>query len=136
MKRTLEFASHPANLCMMREFVREFAAQCGFAERALHLIVLGLDEACTNVIRHAYGHEDCELITLSCEKLADRVRFRLRDYGKQCDPKNHTGRPIDVVQPGGLGMHLIREAFDQVDYILMKKGTELVLERMLPGSNA
>ena len=103
MKRTIEFASHPANLLPMREFVREFVGGCGFSEREATLIVLGLDEACTNVIRHAYNLEESHLITLSCEKLASGVRFRLRDYGKPCDPTALKGRPLDMVQPGGLG---------------------------------
>lgn len=127
MKRKIEFASHPANLSMMRSFVRQFLDDCIFADIEKDLIVLGLDEASTNIIRHAYNHEETRLISLSCEVLKAGVRFRLRDYGVQSDLAKLEGRPLDVVQPGGLGMHLIRKAFDKVDYILKKEGTELVL---------
>ena len=57
------------------------------------------------------------------------VRFRLRDSGTHGDPGKMHGRPLDLVQPGGLGLHLIRRAFHQVDYNLKKEGTELVLEK-------
>jgi len=129
MKREIEFASHPANLSLVRDFVRQFLKTMTFTETEKDLIVLGLDEACTNVIRYAYQHEPNQLICLVCEQIEGGVRFRLRDYGMQADPSRLHGRPLDLVQPGGLGIHLIRRAFNQVDYNLKKQGTELVLEK-------
>ena len=127
MKREIEFASHPANLSLVRDFVRQFLKPLDFTETEKDLLILGLDEACTNVIRYAYHHQSDQLITLLCEERRDRVVFHLRDYGTQCDPGQLQGRPLDLVQPGGLGIHLIRRAFDSVDYNLKKRGTELVL---------
>src|SRR5579862_6035890 len=118
MKREIEFASHPANLCLVRDFVRQFLKNIDFTEAEKDLMVLGLDEACTNVIRYAYNHEPDQPISLVCEQSAEGVSFRLRDFGSQCDPAQFNGRPLDLVQPGGLGIHLIRKAFTQVDYNL------------------
>ena len=129
MKREIEFASHPANLCLVRDFVRQFLKAVAFTDTEKDLIILGLDEACTNVIRYAYHHEPNQLICLLCEYIDSGVRFRLRDYGAQADPSKLQGRPLDLVQPGGLGIHLIKRAFNQVDYNLKKEGTELVLEK-------
>ncbi len=132
-KRKIEFASHPGNLSLVRVFVREFLGECSLLEHEMNLIVLGLDEACSNIIRHAYNHEETLLITLSCERTGSGVRFRLRDFGKGTDPARMKGRPLDRVKPGGLGLHLIREAFDRVEYNLKKRGTELVLTRSAGG---
>ncbi len=132
MKREIEFASHPANLSLVRDFIRQFLKPFPFPESEKDLVVLGLDEACTNVIRYAYHHEPNQLICLVCEQIDEGIRFRLRDFGTQCDPTKLQGRPLDLVQPGGLGIHLIRRAFNQVDYNLKKEGTELVLEKHLP----
>jgi len=129
MKSEIEFASHPANLSLVREFVRQFLKPLKFSEMEKDLVILGLDEACTNVIRYAYHHEPDQPICLVCELLEAGVRFRLRDFGTQGDPAKMHGRPLDLVQPGGLGIHLIRRAFHQVDYNLKKEGTELVLEK-------
>ena len=129
MKSEIEFASHPANLSLVRDFVRQFLLPLAFSETETDLIVLGLDEACTNVIRYAYDHATDRPISLVCELLDDGVRFRLRDFGAQCEPHKMQGRPLEMVQPGGLGIHLIRRAFPQVDYNLKKEGTELVLEK-------
>lgn len=134
MKSEIEFASHPGNLSLVRDFVRQFLKLLPFTEIEKDLIVLGLDEACTNVIRYAYRHEPNQLICLVCEQHSRRVVFRLRDFGTQTDPTKLEGRPLDLVQPGGLGIHLIRKAFDEVDYNLKKQGTELVLMKELPAT--
>ncbi len=135
MKREIEFASHPANLCLVRDFVRQFLRPLDLTEVEKDLIVLGLDEACTNVIRYAYHQQTNQLIALVCDHCGDRIVFRLRDYGVQCDPAQLNGRPLDLVQPGGLGIHLIKRAFDQVDYNLKRQGTELVLTKQFVGDS-
>lgn len=125
--KQLEFASHPGNLSLVRNFVRNFVGELRFTALESDLIVLGIDEACTNIMRHAYKEECTHPITLICERLEDGVKIRLRDYGVQSDPELMQGRPLDAVQPGGLGLHLIRRAFDEVNYRLKKRGTELIL---------
>ena len=134
MKIELEFASHPGNLCLVRDFVRQFLKDVDLPEIQKDVMVLGLDEACTNVIRYAYGHQPDQLMVLVCEQHKDRVVFRLRDFGQQADPENLQGRPLELVQPGGLGIHLIRRAFTEVDYKRMREGTELVLVKKVDGN--
>ena len=94
-------------------------------------MVLGVDEACTNVIRYAYRLREDQLISLCMEGLRNCVRLRLRDYGEQVVPHEMKGRSHDIIKPGGLGLYLIRKAFDEVDYIHKRRGTELVLTKNL-----
>ncbi len=131
MKQKIEFCSHTANLALMRNFVREFLKPYPFSEQERMLMVLGVDEACTNIIRHAYELQEDQLIALSLEGLRQCVRMRVRDYGKQTPAHAMKGRAHDLIRPGGLGLHLIRRAFDKVDYIVRKRGTELVLTKNL-----
>jgi anti-sigma regulatory factor (Ser/Thr protein kinase) len=129
MKRKIEFASHPANLSSVRSLVRQFALDARLPREQVDIVVLGVDEACTNIIRHVYRNET-RLMGLSCEQTETGLRFRLRDYGGQgCEPGEWAGRPLDNVQPGGLGLHLIRTAFDHVDYRPKRNGMELVLTK-------
>jgi serine/threonine-protein kinase RsbW len=130
-KKKLEFSSHTANLALMRQFVRKFLDSYNFSERERLLMVLGVDEACTNIIRYAYELRDDQPITLAMEALRGSVRMRLRDYGVQAPVDQMKGRADDQLKPGGLGLHLIRAAFDKVDYILKPRGTELVLTKNL-----
>ena len=130
-KQKIEFSSHTGNLALMRNHVRRFLDGYPFSEKERLLIVLGVDEACTNIIRYAYELREDQLIALSMEGLRGCVRMRLRDYGKQTPKHEMKGRSHDSIKPGGLGLHLMRDAFDKVDYILKRRGTELVLTKNL-----
>ena len=130
-KRKIEFSSHTGNLVLMRNFIREFLNDYRFSEKEQMLMVLGVDEACTNVIRYAYQLRDDQPIALSMEGLRKCIRMRLRDYGDQTPPDEMRGRNHDTIKPGGLGLHLIRNAFDDVSYVLKPRGTELVLTKNL-----
>jgi serine/threonine-protein kinase RsbW len=130
-KKKVEFSSHTGNLALMRKFVRGFLEAYPLSEKERTLMVLGVDEACTNVIRHAYHLRDDQLISLSLEGLRNCIRMRLRDYGQQTEARTMRGRSHDLIKPGGLGLHLIRNAFDKVDYIVKARGTELVMTKNL-----
>jgi len=128
-RKRIEFSSHTANLALMRNCVRDFLNAYPFSERERLLMVLGVDEACTNVIRYAYRLRDDQLIALEMEGSRKGVRMRLRDYGEQVTPQEMKGRSHDLIKPGGLGLYLIRSAFDEVDYLVKRHGTELVLTK-------
>jgi serine/threonine-protein kinase RsbW len=133
MKKKIEFASHPANLWLVRHCVRQFLQNRTFSSREIDLMVLGVDEACTNIIRHAYHQAEDQLISLSLETTKNNgVRFRLRDYGDCFDATRSQGRALDQLRPGGLGVHLIRHAFDKIDYQQRRRGTLLVLTKLKP----
>ena len=80
-KQTVEFSSHTANLALMRNCVRKFLNGYPFSEKERLLMVLGVDEACTNVIRLRLPSRDDQLISLQMEGLRKCVRVRLRDNG-------------------------------------------------------
>jgi len=137
MKRNIEFASHPANLSMVRSLVRQFVDGFCLSAKEIELMVLGVDEACTNIIRHVYKHEQSHLIALCCEHEENAVRFRLRDFGAHPEePHVLKGRALEAVRPGGLGLHLIRSAFDDVDFQRKSVGTELVLTKRIAAAPA
>ena len=133
MNRQVEFCSHVGNLSLLRNYVRQFLGQRQCPEEERDLLILGLDEACTNVIRHAYQNRQDQLICLRLETLAGNsgVRFRLRDYAPDApDPSTFLGRGLDDLRPGGLGMHFIKRIFDRVYFRRRPDGTELVLTKL------
>ena len=133
MKKSLEFRSDTCHLAEVRQTVREFLSECGVDECESELLVLALDEACTNIIRYAYEHEN-KPVRLDLERLKDRMRFVLRDYGKSCPPEQIRSRPLSQIRPGGVGVHIIRQAFDKVEYLPQARGTKLVLTKNLTRS--
>jgi serine/threonine-protein kinase RsbW len=132
INRALEFSSHAGNLSLVRRFVRQFLIGQGCGESLIDLMVLGIDEACTNIIRYAYGNAEDQLIRLTLERTTQVFRCRLRDYGSRIEASQLNGRALELVRPGGLGLHLIRQAFDDAYYQTRPKGTELVLIKTLP----
>ncbi|MDD2706382.1 MAG: ATP-binding protein [Verrucomicrobiae bacterium] len=109
-----ECHSCPSKMAEIRAKLRESAADCGFDEQTTHHLVLAVDEACTNIIRHAYEGKTDGRIELDLFSDHDFWEVRLRDYGKKCPPEKLRGRPLSEVRPGGLGLHFIRFAFDEV----------------------
>lgn len=132
-QRSFEFSSLPENLASVRAFVREFLEAEGIPVQAGELLVLGVDEACSNIIRHAYrdAPAPAQPISLWCERLGPTLRFRLRDFGVPANPAQFKRRELGEVEPGGLGLHLIERVFDEAHYHPQTLGTELVLVKRL-----
>lgn len=127
-KGKLKVTSHTANLTVVRDFVRTYMSGFPFSEKERVLMVLGVDEACTNIIRYAYEMRDDQPIRLSIEPLRNCIRIRLRDYGAPIY-KSLNALGSKRGKPGGRGIQLMRHIFDKVDYYYKPRGTELVLTR-------
>jgi len=112
--------SHAAALPKVREAVRGAARAAGFDEESVHHLILAIDEAMANVIKHGYeGRSDQPVeIELRCTREAQLVGLAvtIRDYGRQVHPDSIDGRPLNDVRPGGLGVHIIRTIMDRVTY--------------------
>ena len=129
--RKITFLGEPSRLAEIRDDAREFLEGAGFNEEDEARIVMALDEACTNIIRHA--HEGfIKPVRLEMNWLKDRLRFVLRDYGRPFDPLRIPSQDIQFTTPGGLGVFIIREVFDLVEYSPQVRGTRLTLEKLLP----
>lgn len=119
---SLSISSSPAHLSVVRATVERLAHLLGFEEEAGHKIALAVDEALSNVIKHAYhGQEDQPIeITFRCghEESGKRVlEIELRDWGTPVPRSQIRSRDIDDVRPGGLGVHIITSIMDEVKYI-------------------
>lgn len=127
---TITVPSQPRFLYVVRSALYPLAIDAGFGKKEARRIVLAVDEACSNIIRHAYGGDGTKTITVTVTSGGDRFVVRLRDYGKQVDRASIAARPLDEVRPGGLGTLFIAQAFDRVDYDTSAgQGTLLTLEK-------
>jgi serine/threonine-protein kinase RsbW len=117
----LSIASEPRSLPVVRSAVERMAELEGFSETETHALVLAIDEALANVIKHGYqGRPDQPItITLSAVEVPGGRRgiaVTVRDKGLQVDPKTIHGRDLNDVRPGGLGVHIIQMVMDEYDY--------------------
>lgn len=113
----LKFFSQPNRLRLVRSLVLAAAELYGYDSKTAKDIVLAVDEACQNVIRHAYkGREDGE-ITLQIRRNGNEIVILLRDFADVIDVSKVKPRALSDVRPGGLGTHLIREIMDEVTFL-------------------
>jgi anti-sigma regulatory factor (Ser/Thr protein kinase) len=124
---TLDIPTDPGALFLVRVLVERLTQRLDFPQDQIDRMVLAIDEACTNIIRHAYGSRPDERIILTFVVRPDQVEFRIRDFGIPADPRNLKSRDLTRVQPGGLGIHFIRSAMDEVRYECPPEGGTLLI---------
>ncbi|MBI5641056.1 MAG: ATP-binding protein [Nitrospirae bacterium] len=124
--------SHPKYLCVVREVSAKFAKVNGLDEAAVEEIRLAIDEACSNVIKYAYRGDTDKKIIVRFRMKRNGLEVIIEDNGIKADPGVIRGRDMDEVRPGGLGVHLIRRAFDVFEFDERKeKGNRIRLFREL-----
>jgi serine/threonine-protein kinase RsbW len=117
----LRIPSQTDNLELIREFVSKVADKVGFSGDDIGKIELACDEACTNIIKHAYAQKNGKQ-TLDVLIKVDYDKFILvvTDHGKGFDPKKIKIPKMDEylaeLKVGGLGIYLMKTLMDEVDY--------------------
>jgi len=112
----IKIPSEPKFLKIIRSAMNHICETMGFSQEDTNNITLAVDEACSNIIKHAYGGPTDQPIHLICSLYHDRLEVLLRDFGKKVDRKKIKSRELDDVRPGGLGVHLIKSVMDVVNY--------------------
>ncbi|MGC4052647.1 MAG: ATP-binding protein [Paludibaculum sp.] len=117
---SLKVPSSTENLAMIRDFVSNIGAQVGFSEGEVARLALAVDEACANVIEHAYGLEATHDVTIRAVVDEDTLRFEIIDTGRGFDPAQMQPQEVEELirqrKSGGLGLRLIRTIMDDVQY--------------------
>lgn len=108
------------NLAEIRNFVTKYAEEQGFTADKIADIRLAVDEACTNIIKHAYQQDEREEIQIWLEFDEDQLNVIIADRGKSFDPENyHKPNLADQIKKkkrGGMGVHLMRNLMDNITY--------------------
>ncbi len=122
--------SNPKYLSVIRAVTTTMAEIYGLAGKVTEEIKLAVDEACSNVIKHAYRGDTGQRIVV---KFILRKGFEvvIEDTGIKARPELIEGRSLEEVRPGGLGIHFIRRVFDVFSFDERKKeGNRLRLIRL------
>jgi sigma-B regulation protein RsbU (phosphoserine phosphatase) len=127
--------SQPRLLGPVRAMLESYAERAGLDEAARAHLVLAVDEALANIIRHGYEHRcDCLIwVGLRTLESPPAVRVEIDDHQDAFDPESLPKRDLAEVRPGGLGLHLISELAD--DYRIEPRecgGMRVVIEKRLP----
>jgi anti-sigma regulatory factor (Ser/Thr protein kinase) len=117
----LVLRTDPRFLRAVRSLVRCYFSDAGVPEERCQDVVLAIDEACTNAMRHSYGGNTACQLRVGLASDPEWITVVLRDEGCPAAPDRIRPRPPEPVDPegltpGGLGVQLIYRVFDEVDY--------------------
>ncbi|PKU23979.1 ATP-binding SpoIIE family protein phosphatase [Telmatospirillum siberiense] len=112
----VRFEATPECLCDLRHRVAAAVRSAGCGPEAAADIVLAVDEACQNIIRHGYGGKG-EVVLEIRKNAAGVLEVQLIDFAPAVDLAKIKSRCLDDIRPGGLGTHFIRAVMDNVAFL-------------------
>lgn len=112
----IHFLSSPEQLRPVRDAVRQLAVEQGCSDKNLDCLVMAINEACMNVIQHAYNNRDDGEMILEFWREQDLLSIRLFDFAEPVDRDCIKSRDLDDIKPGGLGVHIMQQVMDTVVY--------------------
>jgi serine/threonine-protein kinase RsbW len=112
----LSLPSNPMYLGLLRSMVGEAADLYGFSEEEKQGVMLAVNEGCANIIRHCYQMDSKKKIDITIRILPDRMEVVLRDYGQFQDADEFPMKPCADLEPGGLGLTIMKSVMDRVEF--------------------
>ncbi len=119
----------------VRRFIETHTVEAGFNAQSVEQFKVAVDEACTNVIKHAYSGEDSHELNIKVIADSDRFTVCIRDKGVAFRPREYNEPDIFELakrrQAGGFGVHIMRRLMDHVEYSSQGKVNEVRLTKYL-----
>ncbi|HDQ72211.1 MAG TPA: ATP-binding protein [Chloroflexi bacterium] len=139
--RMRTFPGRFESLVSISDFVTQAAEDAGLDKRAIHAVQLAVDEACSNIIQHAYGGEGRGDIECTCRIDGAGLTVILRDEGCRFDPaavpEPDASPTLDTCSGGGLGLFFMRQLMDEVHFEFDQgDGNVLTMSKYREGSFA
>lgn len=117
---SLSVSSQVENLPEIADFIEQAARSSGLNENQIYDVQMAVDEACTNVIQHAYRGRKDGNIEISCEQRGKEFVVVIQDFGEPFDPnkvsKPRTRDPLSRRNIGGLGIFFMHKLMDRVSF--------------------
>jgi anti-sigma regulatory factor (Ser/Thr protein kinase) len=133
----LEVESDLRNLEVVGDFIAKTMLALGAKdEKDIFEVQLAVDEACTNIMEHAYSGKSGK-ITIQCKLSPNKKEFTIKliDQGKPFDPNTvvppDTEATLDQRKRGGYGIFFMNKLMQTVKYAFTEKGNELTMSKLL-----
>lgn len=134
-KTELSINSSTDNLSEVREFILASWVSCGHDAKEGLKVALSVDEACTNIIKHAYHNSSDGVIKIAVDNKKNKFIIKIADNGSHFNPNEVPEPNIPERQKnrkgGGLGMFLMKKLMDEVSYKSNGKSNQLILVKYL-----
>lgn len=128
-------AAELESLPLFRDFIAECCSRHNVPDETVFELKLAVDEACTNIIEHGYKDMDPGSIILSFRIEPDRILASITDFGHIFEPaeapKPNVEAALEDRPMGGLGLYLIYQTMDNIDYESSQDGNILTFTKYL-----
>lgn len=128
---TLIVPARGEQLAVIGDFVHEAARKAGLSERVAYHVQTAVDEACANIIYHAYDYEGQGAIEVCCECAHDDFILTISDQGRPFDPSSvrepDVSADLEERREGGLGRYLMQKLMDDVRHDFTREGNVLTM---------
>lgn len=118
--KTKTFRANYQNLAAISRFIVEQSEQAGFSPSDIYAIQTAVDEACSNIIDHAYRGEDLGEIEINVRQIENGIQIILTDFGDPFEPEEvpepDITSPLEIRKERGLGIFFIRSLMDHVQF--------------------
>jgi serine/threonine-protein kinase RsbW len=128
-------AAELESLQKFRDFIESCCKEYNIASETVLELKLAVDEACTNVIQHGYKGMDPGSIILSFRIELDRILVQIIDFGRVFEPavtpKPDVEAALEDREMGSLGLFLIYQTMDNIDYQSSEEGNTLTFTKFI-----
>ncbi len=135
-QKNLTLANDIAQVPLLSEFVETTCEAVGFDPATTMSINLAIEEAVVNVMSYAYPSGTKGLINIDAIANQARLKFIISDNGVPFDPtvvaEADTTLSVEERNIGGLGIFLVRQIMDSVNYERIAGFNVLTLRKKIP----
>ena len=135
MEKILVIENDISEISKLAVFIDELSEEMNLTPELIFNLNLVLEEAVSNVMLYAYGEEKHKEISLMANMSDGNLVFVLTDSGKEFDPTKVPDADITLSaeerEIGGLGIFLIRQIMDKVDYQRIEEKNVLTMRKQL-----
>jgi serine/threonine-protein kinase RsbW len=123
-------------LSQIADFIADAAHASGMNDEQVYDVQMAVDEACTNVIQHAYHSRPDGTIDILCERRKKNFVVIIQDFGERFDPKKikfpKTQDSLSKRRIGGLGLFFMHKLMDRVEFEFAKgRGNRLTMVKKI-----
>jgi serine/threonine-protein kinase RsbW len=126
-------AAELESLKIFREFIMQCCAEHDVPNNIVLELKLAVDEACTNIIQHGYKGMDPGSIILAFRIESERILVQITDFGHIFEPAEASKPDMEAAledrELGGLGLFLIYQTMDNIDYQTSEEGNTLTFTK-------
>jgi anti-sigma regulatory factor (Ser/Thr protein kinase) len=135
----LEVPADENNLSEVRDFIANICDRAGFSKSETNNTKLAVDEACTNIIKHAYREKGGD-IRLDVQAEPGKIEINIFDRGEPFDWSKVQEPDLDLYveigKKGGLGIYLMNRLMDSLSYSAAPGGNRLFMSKSSAAASA